>query len=594
MKEYSVLSNYKFGTKLYEAGIGSRYHWQNISNIVVGVASPFVAMLFPGTVVSLFYKNIDTVALMLVILVYALGIVLLNFVSQKCEVRTAGNYFRARLYTESPLYKHMLNMDYEKLVSKEGKELYGKAIDCVFSGSNIGIESFLKSFPGFIKYSIGFFIYAMIVLKASFIILIYLLASTMIYFGLTAIFEKRRANRNSSLEKLRIKQNKILAETLEDNAQADIMLYNAKSLMEKQFSTICQEQKREIKRYMRSYFYDGNIEGIITFIRDLMAYIYLISLVKKGEISTAQLIIYIGAVSGFSSWMKGSMKELVNMFVQNRYMSDYRRFLEFGAEINRNASVTRKGQAHKIEFCHVSYGYEGGKNVLNDVSFIINEGEKIALVGENGAGKTTIVKLLLGLLHPTSGKILMDGINIEDISREEYYSEFSAVFQEAFVLAESVGVNVSVEKGYDRDRVEKALSQAGLKDKIENLANGIDTELTKDLNEDGILLSGGETQKLMLARAIYNQAPMLVLDEPTAALDPLAESKMYESYSNLCDGKSSLFISHRLASTRFCDCIYLLENGRISESGTHDELLKAGKSYAKMFEIQAKYYTEEI
>lgn len=594
MKEYSVLSNYKFGTKLYEAGIGKRYHLQNIPDIVIGVASPFVAMLFPGIVVSLFQNNYDTVTLMVIILLYALGIVLLNFASQKCDNRTLGNYFRARIYTATPLYKHMLNMDYEKFVSKEGKELYGKAIDCVFSGNDIGIEPFLKSFPSFIKYLIGFFIYALIVSKASFIILIYLLVSTVIYFSLTIFFEKKRANENSILEKLRIKNNKILAETLEDNAQADIMLYNAKPLMERQFVSICQEQKNEIKRYMKSFFLDGNVEGIITFIRDLLAYIYLIGLVQKGEINTAQLLVYVGAVSGFSFWMKGSMKELVNIFVQNRYMSDYRRYLEFDSERNTNASVVRKGQAHKIEFCHVSYEYEGGNKVLDDVSFTIHEGEKIALVGENGAGKTTIVKLLLGLLHPTCGEILMDGINIEDISRDEYYLEFSAVFQEAFVLAESVGVNVSGEEEYDRERVEKALSQAGLKDKVESFQNGIDTELTRNLCEDGISLSGGETQKLMLARAIYNQAPMLVLDEPTAALDPLAESKMYESYSNLCDGKSSLFISHRLASTRFCDCIFLLENGKISEMGTHDELLKTGKNYAKMFEMQAKYYKGEM
>ena len=230
---------------------------------------------------------------------------------------------------------------------------------------------------------------------------------------------------------------------------------------------------------------------------------------------------------------------------------------------------------------------------MDNVSFIIHAGEKIALVGENGAGKTTIVKLLLGLLHPTSGEILIDGVNTEAFSRREYFEEFSAVFQDSFVLAGTVGVNVAGRAEYDRTRVENALQQAGLMDRVERLQSGIDTELTQNISEEGIVLSGGETQKLMLARAIYSQAPVLILDEPTSALDPLAESKMYESYSDLCNGRSSLFISHRLASTRFCDCIYFLEHGRIAERGTHEELLKVGKKYADMFGVQAKYYKEE-
>ncbi len=593
MKEYNVLSNYKYGTKIYEEYIGRRYHLQNISDILLGILSPFIAMLFPGVVVSLFQTECSVAKLLIFILAYALGIAVLDLVGQKLANRTTGNYFLARVYAATPIYEHMIDMDYEKFVSKEGDDLANKAVRCVLSGNNVGIESFLKSVPAIIKYAIGCILYSIIVAKSSHIILLYLLISTIIYFGIMMCCEKSGDKRYDILHGLYIKQKSVLAETLEDNAQADIMLYQAKELLERQFCDIREEQKKATKHYLKLFFYDGNVEGIVTFLRDLLAYVYLIVMLKNGSISISELLIFVGAISGFGFWMKGGLKELVNLFVQNRYMTDYRNFLEYGCEKDVNKHIVGKGNPHEIEFRSVSYEYEAGKKVLDNVSFIIHAGEKIALVGENGAGKTTIVKLLLGLLHPTSGEILIDGVNTEAFSRREYFEEFSAVFQDSFVLAGTVGVNVAGRAEYDRTRVENALQQAGLMDRVERLQSGIDTELTQNISEEGIVLSGGETQKLMLARAIYSQAPVLILDEPTSALDPLAESKMYESYSDLCNGRSSLFISHRLASTRFCDCIYFLEHGRIAERGTHEELLKAGKKYADMFGVQAKYYKEE-
>ena len=215
------------------------------------------------------------------------------------------------------------------------------------------------------------------------------------------------------------------------------------------------------------------------------------------------------------------------------------------------------------------------------------------MVGLNGAGKTTLIKLICGFLDPTEGRVLLDGKDIRDFNRADYYKMFSAVFQNFSLLAGTIAANVAQDDvGIDMERVRECIQKAGLRRKIESLKDGYETNLNREVFEDAILLSGGEMQRLMLARALYKDAPFIVLDEPTAALDPIAESEMYQKYNEMTSGKSSIYISHRLASTRFCDRIIMIADGGIGEEGTHEELLKMGGRYAKLFEIQSKYYKE--
>ena len=212
-----------------------------------------------------------------------------------------------------------------------------------------------------------------------------------------------------------------------------------------------------------------------------------------------------------------------------------------------------------------------------------------------GAGKTTLVKLLCGLYMPTSGEVRIDGVPVGDFTREEYYKLFSPVFQDVqtafFSLAETVACDLG--DRVDKARAESCMRRAGLGRKLDSLPLGVDTRLDKQVNKDGIALSGGEAQKLMMARALYKDAPVLVLDEPTAALDPIAENEIYLQYRDMTQGKTSLFISHRLASTRFCDRILFLKDGRIIEAGSHDELIALGGEYAKLYEIQSCWYRDD-
>ena len=250
---------------------------------------------------------------------------------------------------------------------------------------------------------------------------------------------------------------------------------------------------------------------------------------------------------------------------------------------------------YTLELRDVSFRYPGAdRDTLSHVSLTIHPGEKLAVVGKNGAGKTTLIKLLCGLYDPTEGQVLLDGEDIRQYDRRDYYKHFSAVFQQFSLLAGTMAENVAQTNGENvaLPKMWDCLERAGLADKIRELPRRENTHLGRKVYLDGIDLSGGQTQRLMLARALYKDAPVVVLDEPTAALDPIAESDLYRKYSDLTGNRTSVYISHRLASTRFCDRILLIENGGIAEEGTHEELLEAGGRYAYLFNIQSKYYKE--
>lgn len=229
------------------------------------------------------------------------------------------------------------------------------------------------------------------------------------------------------------------------------------------------------------------------------------------------------------------------------------------------------------------------------MSLRLTAGEKLAIVGLNGAGKSTFVKLLCRLYEPTEGTIYLNGKDIRTYPLADYFHLIAPVFQEDESFAFSIAQNVSMkeEKEQNREQIAKSLLEADLKEKIDELTNGIDTSLYKNLDDNGIDLSGGQKQKLMLARALYKNAPVVVLDEPTAALDALAEKKSYENFDKFAAGRTTVYISHRLSSTRFCDHIAMFEAGRLAEYGTHEELLQKGGKYANLFEVQAQYYKEE-
>ena len=371
------------------------------------------------------------------------------------------------------------------------------------------------------------------------------------------------------------------------------------------------QQEVNRKLYRKRSLYE-KIGFLLSFGRDLGAYGFLLYQALEGRVSVSEFVLYFGAITGFSGFVLAIMNSLSELRAAAN-SADYLR-----AYMNLPEEDVSKGDRHiseltmplQIEFVNVSFSYQDavedgeeeiseeaakGKVVFEHLDLTIHAGEKIALVGVNGAGKTTLVKLLCGMYDPDEGKILLNGIDRREFPKKELYQLFSVVFQEPLVLPFTVGENLVMDKAdrVEEDRAWEALEKAGLKTVFEEKKIRLDTYMTKRLMNNGIELSGGQQQRFLLARALYKDAPVLVLDEPTAALDPIAEKEVYENYNRYSGGKTAVFISHRLASTRFSDRIVLLEDGKITEMGTHEELLDRNGKYAEMFRVQSNYYEKE-
>jgi len=336
-------------------------------------------------------------------------------------------------------------------------------------------------------------------------------------------------------------------------------------------------------------------EAVLTVARNGIAYVYLIHMALREGLGVAEFLLYFTAVTTFTTWVMGILQETAKLHQQSLDISEIREFLEYPEPFTfEEGNAIPKSNKYELKLENVSFRYpEAEKDTIHKLNLTVHPGEKLAIVGLNGAGKTTLVKLLCGLFDPTEGRVLLNGQDIRDFNRREYYGLFSAVFQEFSVLDVTVAENIAQTKDdIDYEKVRSCIEKAGLTKMIAELPRGLDTHVGREVFLDGVLFSGGQTQRLMLARALYKDGPILMLDEPTAALDPIAENDIYMKYNDMTEGKTSMFISHRLASTRFCDRIIFIADGRIAEEGTHESLLAEGGEYAKLFEVQSRYYQE--
>lgn len=382
-------------------------------------------------------------------------------------------------------------------------------------------------------------------------------------------------------------------------AAKDIRIYSMASWLRECYRDLSDQRSKWDRNVVKKSFLSRIADLVVILIRDGGAYALLIHMFYSGKIGIDEFVLYFAAISSFASWVGGIISCWNKANTVSLKLCDFRDFVDYpeydGSGIAKAAD--HMNTVPEIEFKNVSFRYDGAEqDTIHDLSLKIKSGEKLALVGLNGAGKTTLVKLLCGLYRPTSGEIFFNGIPLSDFKREDYYKLISPVFQEIrtafFSLAETVSGKSTAET--DLEKAETCMRQAGLGAKIDALPDGIHTKLNKKVHENGTELSGGEAQKLMLARALYKDAPLLILDEPTAVLDPIAESKIYNEFNVMAKNKTSLFISHRLASTSFCDRIILLENGNITEEGTHQELMGANGTYKGLFDIQSCWYKEDM
>ena len=374
----------------------------------------------------------------------------------------------------------------------------------------------------------------------------------------------------------------------------DIRIFGLAPWLNAVYSSVRALAEAFTDRRERIYTLTCLVDAVLQFARNGIAYAYLIRLTLARELPASEFLLYFTAFSGFSQWVTGLLTECSLLHKESLELSKVLEYLNLPEPFRFSGGKPIPEGPYELGLEDISFRYPGtDRDILRDVNLTIRPGEKLAIVGLNGAGKTTLVKLLCGFYDPDEGRVLLNGTDIRELNRREYYALFSAVFQDMSLLDVTVAETVAqAVEGIDIPKVEQCLRKAGLAEKIASLPQGLSTHVGREVYLDGVEFSGGETQRLMLARALYKDGGILVLDEPTAALDPLAESDIYNKYNEMTQGKTSVFISHRLASTRFCDRILFLKDGCIAEEGTHQSLLDADGEYAKLFRVQARYYQE--
>lgn len=512
-----------------------------------------------------------------------------NALFGRIAVRSQGIYLSiSRKYAETS-YPNLLNTDFLAL---------GEKASAACAGNSEASEAIWTTLTDLMTSCIGFVVYLALLTNLNLWLAALVAATTAVsYFASKRINEWGYLHRSEELELTKRIEYANKTATSREFAK-DIRMFGLRGWLEDLWGSTMRLYSAFCAKRERKYIWANIIDIVLTFLRNGIAYAFLIGITVKNGLPASQFLLYFAALSGFAQWVVEILDKLSVMHKQSLDISTIREFLDWDEPFDLNGGeriAFEPNKQYEIRLDNVSFRYpKADKDTLSHINLTVHPGEKLAIVGLNGAGKTTLVKLVCGFLDPTEGRILLNGEDIRKFNRNDYYALFSAVFQEFSVLDVTVKENVAqCVDGIDETRVWQCIDKAGLTEKIKSLPKGIETHLGRRVFKDGVEFSGGQTQRLMLARALYKNAPILVLDEPTAALDPIAENDIYQKYNDMTHGRTSFFISHRLASTRFCDRIIFVDGGKIAEEGTHDELLKNGGGYAYLFEVQSKYYRSD-
>lgn len=598
-KTYSIFSNLKYIVKV---GLVKRKAHIIMLTILLALFEIYIS-LYHNIVIKIVFDAFSKNSKLLVVCailaaIFAIATIcrcLKHYLSSKFDISLTEI---TNLFIENRILKAM-TMNYEFLERPEVLNIMDRAEDAMLGGNN-AVKVTLSSFVKIFTYITIIFTAAFLFMKVGYNIPFILLMTSVFHFILIDKIKKTdKRNVWDKMAPINRKQGYLERVSSQFAHGKEIRLFSLENWISTKLSNVHREIMDKHKQSQKYWLIASTADLIIMVFQQLAIYAVLISLYSEGKISIGDFAMYIGLCITIYDSFSGILELVADIKNSSRLMNDYRGFLELSTNLENG---TEAGQAcleaedFEICFKDVSFKYPGSdKFVLKDINLSIHSGEHIALVGSNGAGKSTFIKLLCGLYAPTQGSVYFNGIDIQTINRSAYFKLFSPVFQNTNVFAASVADNIALGEveNADTKKVEQCLSKTNMLDKINKLPGGVQTELLKVFSDSGVELSGGEYQKLAFTRALYKDGDIFILDEPTAALDAIAESELYQSLDSLLRDKTIVFISHRLSSTQFCDKIVFLDQGEIVEEGSHMQLVGQCGKYADMYEKQACYYREE-
>lgn len=613
-KEYGKWSN-----TLYVLGKCREYRscvlWIALLGIICNSVLSYYFGFFGKLVIDLagsgLVYNEKVTRLLVIVLAGGLIAGLLQLGSSFSGSRTWYQYIEVRMHVIEERVARALGMNYEFLEKPETLDIHERACQAT-GGNNNGVEGMMHGMETLAVNLTTVIVTLVSVMALDIRLVLVLIVLAVMQYGYFVFCIRNDKKKVWDQLGGTWRQINYMERVTQDFDYAkDIRLFSQQDFLLKKQQKIFENRWKKFDYHQNLWFSHAVVVNITFLIGKAAIYGALFYAVIKKDMTVGNFTLFFALAMAFSQSLIEFLRRFGDFGRASLEVDDFRSFMELdmegsvasdatstseSAQKNKELRELPKATAYTIVFENVSYRYpEAEEYALKNLNLELEAGEKLAVVGLNGAGKTTMIKLLLRLYEPTEGRILLNGTDIRSYRREDYYKLFSPVFQNVEVLAFPIAENVSMKQteNTDIDKAYSCVAEAGLQEKIDSLPKGILTELLKVVDEEGVDFSGGEKQKLALARALYKNAPIVVLDEPTSALDAIAEQRLYQSFDKMIGEKSAVYISHRLASTRFCDKVAMFKGGEMIEYGAHEELMEQNGEYAHMFELQAQYYQEE-
>ena len=597
-KKYNYLSNLKFMLKEHW-GFDKSYVLMQIGLTPLGAASSVLAAYLPKIVLDCVENKTSPSDLLLKVCLMSAALIILGYLQGVSYNKTWQGRMLARdIMLHKLICNKVMTMDYNNYTYNETRVLREKAWNAIH-GWDGSVARFIELNCSVVSYFFGFSAFTAIIVECNPWFIPVLILCYGISMAGWLIFQKWKDKMRDKVAEIFLRLHYVTYRSKDFSNAKDVRIYNMSDFLMKKIDKHLEDATWWNILRNNGHYINCMLEDFFKFGVSIGAYIYLIYLKLNSDMTLGDFSLYFGAITGFGQWLARLVDSISEIISGAHNVSDFRQFLDIEDKMNVKEGEklpSGKDLPCEIELKNLTFSYdEAEKPSVDNLSLKINKGERIAIVGVNGAGKSTLVKLICGLFIPNEGQILINGIDSSLFNRDEYYQLFSTLFQDCALLPATVAKNITLceENKIDRDRLRECMRLAGILDKVESLEQKENTLLVREVHEGAVAFSGGELQRLLLARALYKDAPIIILDEPTAALDPIAENDMYLKYSELTKDKTAIYISHRLSSTRFCDRIILLDDAKITETGTHEELLELGGKYAEMFETQSRYYREE-